>query len=271
MQAGPHSSILYGHVHIAKTGGTSLNGIMANTFERVCGNKGYSYDAFQDNERNKKKVMGGRVIRPNGRSRVPFVTMEEIGFEECDYISVEHDWQFWKEYFGNCTFHGLSMELHVPCRNRIDHLMSMCNFRPGRKIACNAKTDEELIESVKKCFFNMERYDHGLLNHFDVKCFDFKKQFTEYPKYMSGILRKRRFQSTPYVKKDTNLPRNKTDECIWENVTVLEKVEKYLLETFPYYQFCNTCMGSKNEITAATVLAEGPEQNNKPRKTTVSK
>ena len=40
MQAGPHSSILYGHVHIAKTGGTSLNGIMANTFERVCGHNG---------------------------------------------------------------------------------------------------------------------------------------------------------------------------------------------------------------------------------------
>ena len=40
-----HPPILYGHVHVAKTGGTSLNGILANTFERVCGHKGYSYDA----------------------------------------------------------------------------------------------------------------------------------------------------------------------------------------------------------------------------------
>ena len=39
--------------------------------------------------------------------------------------------------------------------------------------------------------------------------------------------------------------------CImfWNRV-VLEKIDKYLLETVPYYQFCNDCMGSENEITA---------------------
>ena len=31
------STRMYGHVHIAKTGGTSLNGMLANGFERVCG------------------------------------------------------------------------------------------------------------------------------------------------------------------------------------------------------------------------------------------
>ncbi|KAK1738884.1 hypothetical protein QTG54_010200 [Skeletonema marinoi] len=67
---------------------------------------------------------------------------------------------------------------------------------------------------------------------------------------MSGILQKRRFQSTPYVKRDTNRPRNKANECIWENRAVLEKIDRYLLETVPYYQFCNDCMGSENEITA---------------------
>jgi len=40
-----HPPILYGHVHMAKTGGTSLNGIIANKFDHVCGHKGYSYDA----------------------------------------------------------------------------------------------------------------------------------------------------------------------------------------------------------------------------------
>ena len=143
----------------------------------------------------------------------------------------------------------MKMELHVPCRNRLDHLMSQCNFR-GKKMACDAKTDEELFKSVKKCYiFLLDRYSHHLQEHFDVKCFDFKKQFTDYPEYMSGILQKRRFQSTPYVKRETNAPRNQTDECIWGNATVLEKVEKYLLETVPYYQFCDQCMGSENEIT----------------------
>jgi hypothetical protein len=30
--------IIYGQVHMAKTGGTSVNGIFSNKFERVCGN-----------------------------------------------------------------------------------------------------------------------------------------------------------------------------------------------------------------------------------------
>lgn len=34
-------NLMYGHVHMAKTGGSSVNGILANKFERVCGNKGY--------------------------------------------------------------------------------------------------------------------------------------------------------------------------------------------------------------------------------------
>ena len=239
-----HPPILYGHVHMAKTGGTSLNGILANTFERVCGHKGYSYDAFQDNEREKRNK--GRV-KAQGRSRVFLNTMMEIGFEECDYISVETDWLFWNKTFG--SFHGLRMELHVPCRHRIDHLMSQCN-NIKKKIACDANTDTELIESVKKCFLFLSRYDHGLKKNFDVKCFDFKRQFTNYTNYMSGILQKRRFESK-YVQRHTNLPRNKTDECIWENAPVLEKVDKYLLENIPYYQFCDKCMGSENEIALA--------------------
>ena len=243
-----HPSILYGHVHIAKTGGTSLNGILANTFERVCGHKGYSYDAFQENERAKILEKEGKGTYPKGRSRVFDPIMKEIGFEDCDYISHEAGWQFWSDTFGSGKFHGLTMELHVPCRNRIDHLMSQCNSK-HKEIACDAATDEELFQSVKNCYEHLYRYAHDLQKDFKVRCFDFKKQFNDYQEYMSGILQKRRFQSTPYVKRETNVPRNQTNECIWGNATVLEKVEKYLLETVTYYQFCDQCMGSENEIT----------------------
>ena len=248
MTISSHPPILYGHVHLAKTGGTSLNGMLANTFERVCGHKGYSYDAFQDNERAKILEKEGKDTFPKGRSRVMLPQMLEIGFEECDYISVERPWSFWTDTFGNDKFHGLKMELHVPCRDRLDHLMSQCNHN-DMKIACDAKTDEELINSVKRCELHLDRYGHDLQKHFDVRCYDFQKQFTDYTEYMSGILQKRRFQSLPYVKRETNAPRNQTNECIWGNATVLEKVEKYLLDTVPYYQFCDKCIGSENEIT----------------------
>ena len=32
--------IIYAQVHMAKTGGTSVNGIITNRFERFCGHKG---------------------------------------------------------------------------------------------------------------------------------------------------------------------------------------------------------------------------------------
>ena len=40
-----------------------------------------------------------------------------------------------------------------------------------------------------------------------------------------------------------------TNECIWEKPDLLEKTNAYLLDHVPYYQFCDACMGSEQEIT----------------------
>ena len=45
-----HPNIIYGTIHVAKTGGSSLNDMLANKFERVCGNKGNTYDYYSYNE-----------------------------------------------------------------------------------------------------------------------------------------------------------------------------------------------------------------------------
>ena len=42
-------NITYGHIHMAKTAGTTLNSMLALNFERVCGHKGYSFDYYQAN------------------------------------------------------------------------------------------------------------------------------------------------------------------------------------------------------------------------------
>ena len=133
--------------------------------------------------------------------------------------------------------------------------MSMCNYKEEpkitkTKIACDAQTDEELFDSVTECLLYVDRYDHELLEQFDVKCFSFQTQFTKYIDYLSPILSHRRFESTPYIKRETNDPRNKEEECIWHNKEVLEKVDKFLLDTVPYFQFCDRCIGSKDEIAA---------------------
>ena len=230
------------------TGGTSINGILANKFERVCGNKGFSYDAYQDNERARGVLLEkGRVgTGPKGsRGRVRVGTMDEIGYEDCDYISREANWKFWIDRFGKGKFYGLEMELHVPCRDSIDHLMSECNFHHQYQIDCEATSLETEID---KCVGHLERFDMKLLDQFSVKCYDFKKQFTVYTDYMSKILQPRRIESKTYVKRDTNRARNKTNECVWSQPKLMAQVEKYLLEN-DYYAFCNECMGSEDEIT----------------------
>jgi len=256
VDCGGHAKVLFGHVHMAKTAGTSLNGIMANKFERVCGHKGYSYDAIQDNEEAKLIVASGGTPEPVGRSRVFDPTMNAIGFDDCDYVSHETQHHWWIHHFGDAKFHNIEMKLHVPCRDPIDHLMSQCNYEePDRKfvkqdVACDAATDEEYFQSVRDCFVYVhERFNNELLSHFDVKCYDYKQQFTGYIELMGKVLENRRFDaSDSYVQRETNSPRDKDSECIWKRPDLLEKTRKYLIENVDYYGFCNKCLGSEDEL-----------------------
>ena len=86
-----YPDVLYAHLHMAKTAGTTLNGEMAARYERVCGHKGYSYDFYQGNNRTQgeefaqdsfSKLHGpdGQGV-PYGRGRVPPNLMDEIGYE----------------------------------------------------------------------------------------------------------------------------------------------------------------------------------------------
>lgn len=82
---------LYGHVHMAKTAGTTLNGELAARYERVCGHKGYSYDFYRSNNRTRAAEGASSSSFPAdsfsklkagfNRGRVPPNVMREIGFE----------------------------------------------------------------------------------------------------------------------------------------------------------------------------------------------
>ena len=118
------ASPVIGHVHMAKTAGTSVNGLLASRYERVCGNKGYSYDSYGANLRmaasdgNPHKVKDSirTQFQGYGRERVPLPFMDEIGFEDCDFISMESNWPFWRRF----EDWPLPLELHVPCRDPLD-------------------------------------------------------------------------------------------------------------------------------------------------------
>jgi len=243
-------AVLYGHIHIAKTAGSYVNGALALNYERVCGTKGYSYDAFQANRRYKlnpgeekgsTKDSISKAFPYFHRQRVPRSVMDEIGYEDCDLISREGSWTFWEVF---ATWPA-KVELHLPCREPIDHILSQCNFR-HQTLTCK----NDILWQVKRCLVRQDRFSYNLTSsdrfrNVKLKCFD-STQAAKYISYMGTKLQKKRFQSS-YKYRPTNTPRNKSAECLLSNETARNAVEAYLI-TLDYYKFCNYCLGSADDL-----------------------
>jgi hypothetical protein len=243
-----HSDVLFGHVHMAKTAGTTLNGELAARFERVCGHKGYSYDSWRVNYRLNRSRSGeevpgdsfSKIHKGYNRSRVHASIMTEIGYEDCDYVSHETGWQFWPN-----TFQGwcVPLELHIPCRDPISHLMSMCNYQ-HKKFNC---TNDLEIE-IRECLLEMNRFSIKLTTDYEninAKCFQ-AQQISEYIDFISRKLQPKRVPAQ-YIFWATNAPRSEDNECIWKNNTALSFVRKYM-GAMEYYKYCASCLGSNNDI-----------------------
>lgn len=80
-----------------------------------------------------------------------------------------------------------------------------------------------------------------------LKCFN-PIPIDPYTDYMSQFLQRKRIESI-YIHRETNKPRNKSAECIWNNPEVAERVLE-ILTSFDYYKFCDDCMGSQNDLLA---------------------
>jgi len=247
-------SVTYGLLHIAKVGGTEINGQLSMHYERVCGNKGYSYDAHQTNLRfnnsgsntakyRSKDSMPGR--RSN-RGMVPFKIMEEIGFEDCDYVAMEVLHYQWPRIFRKWY---RPLELHIPCRDPIDHLMSMCNER-GLKFDCNARSIDEIKIAIKSCETFLNRFSLSLVDqpNIHLKCFSAPFKTNEYLKFMGERLQRKSLE-TEYFHRATNSKREKEIECIWKDEKYMEEVRKQVMQhESGYYKFCNDCLGSNNDL-----------------------
>jgi len=253
---------VYWHVHIPKTGGSNNNGILANGFQRVCGGKGNSDTYYQINEFAKRETEENNTTSISRQLIGLYMTKHNLATKstDCDYVSEEMPWKRWNRMLKKKENKGKPVEMHVPCRDPVDHAMSQCNHGWGHKKpedgrralrAANCDTDqlEVFFNSIDKCIIGENRFDMGLIDIFDVKCYDVNQQFTTYHQYMSGRLEHRQIQSLPYIRQDTNSARNKEDECIWKRPDLVKKAEEHLVEKYDYYRFCQACMDSENDIT----------------------
>ena len=224
-----HSRIVYGYVHMAKVAGTNLNGELSMHFERVCGNKGNSYDAFQHNLRvnssgmtsvlgrtNFKDIYGHKSGGFNSRGSFGQDNLLEIGIENCDFIANEGGWPFWTAVAATLGAHQRRLELHVPCRDPVDHLMSMCNFH-GNEFDCSLR-DSDLFKNIDRCLLFMSRFGDGLkrVRNIDLRCFDNALTFSEYLPFMSKRLQRKKIEAS-YVYRTSNEERKRAMECIWDD------------------------------------------------------
>ena len=249
---------MYGHLHYAKTGGSTINGMLAAKYERVCGHKGYSYDAYQFNKGVEQQMQqqnvsaidsssagGNDVIRKSyrknwNRGRVPPRVMDEIGYENCDYISLEDSWSAWNRMDDIWNF-----ELHVPCRDPIDHLLSQCNHQ-RKTFDCQAN---DVAKEVQSCFVEPNRFGPKLVQkhqpHFknhSVKCFN-PIPVQPYLAYMDQRLQHKRMPAV-YMSRSTNQKRHQARECLYHenNTEIANKVRQYLVQKVPYYRWCHQCL-----------------------------
>jgi hypothetical protein len=235
-----HDKII-GHLHYAKTAGTTVNGELAAHYERVCGHKGYSYDWDRPNTtRQGPDVVTLKHGEGFDRGRVHPAVMDEIGYNDCDYISLEQSWKKWKAI---AAIVG-PLELHVPCRDPLEHLMSQCNMRK-RIFNCDGNN---LKDQVNRCLVWPDRFDRHLtrIRNVTMKCFS-AVPVQPYVEYMDQILQRKRIE-VDYVFRATNRDRKKNNECIWTNSEVANRTLAILLQSYDYYRWCDQCLGSENDL-----------------------
>jgi len=233
--------LLIGHVHVAKTGGSTLNGLLANEFEGVCGHKGYSLDIYQAARRLRqgKPQVDSLSLGNEGfhRLRVPQKIMVERGFEDCDYVSNEVDIGFWHQFAHSAR----PFELHLPCRDPIDHFLSQVNYYGVSKINCTTFVPTKAVLDRHMPMldgrFRLKHVPHNTT----IRCVAFGDQFTVYPQMLNLRKKDRSAVFANFTYGMTNKPRHKESECILHNTSLRKELRSALISMYDYYKFCDEC------------------------------
>ena len=213
--------------------------------------KGYSYDAHQVNLRHTGYADSARdslskIHDGFSRTRVHGEMMNEIGFENCDWISPEVEWwKFWPSLVESFKAYNFTVEMHVPCRDPLEHLMSICNHW-GKTFDC---TTENMEEEVQQCMVLQGRFGKELLaiDGLTLHCFD-PIPVNRYIEYMDHYLQRKRIDGG-YKHRPTNHPRDKSKECIWneDNEQLRSQVIQIMME-HPYFAWCQECLGTEQDL-----------------------
>ena len=168
--------------------------------------------------------------------------MDEIGYEDCDWLSQESRWQFWRR------FQNWTVEFHLPCRDPIDHLLSMCN-RNMPPLDCRGDLVTQLDSCIKAWRGTTgtitDKLSSDEFPYARLRCYNFSMA-SNYIDYMSTLLQKKKRQAE-HLYRPTFEPRDVSTECLLHNATARAIAEQHLKQV-PYYAFCSRCLGSWRDL-----------------------
>jgi len=260
------SDVIYGHVHVAKTAGSSLVDLLVSKYDGVCSNK-MSSRMVNNNQRFignrcKKEIKDSRgLTRSRHLWRYPadgngcdWHNKCAWNDHRCDYVSSEGDATFWTD-----VNWSRPMELHVPCKDEINILMSNCFFhhdKTGFDCSPGNTTKKELTSQIEACFGGNSRItrrfnkklveDAEKSNDITLKCFDNTITFDAYQDYMDERLHHRGIVAE--VKTCRPRLRNKETECIWKHPKLIKRAIKIMRKNYYYFDYCKQCLGSSDDI-----------------------
>ena len=163
-----------------------------------------------------------------------------VGFDDCDWISAEQPWEFWKQFENS----PIDLELHVPCRKPLEQVISQC-AQKNYNFDCDAPNFEF---QVRKCGRHSRfSYELTKMKNIQIKCFDAMNHHDDYLSLMSKQLQTKSHQ---FERPPVHRPHNKTANCILEKESLIVRARREVM-AMDIHKFCDKCIGSKDDLFAS--------------------
>jgi len=234
------ASSFFGHIHIAKTAGSSFNRVLARRYYGICGHKGYS---FMQPLPDVLKNIRDPKYRSNHRNRVAEARMKDWGYHNCALVSIEDEWSKWNEITSVFRKNKVETIALLPCRAPIDHFMSMCNHRG---IDVSKLFRHSSCKAAEQCLLGIERFRTEMLRYFDKTILFQYDNFSQIVETLDQSLPRRALPLVSKKKYETNELRlvnhEDTGRC------AISRLERMLKARWSYYRVCSKLKNSSTML-----------------------
>jgi len=239
-------SSFFGHIHIAKTAGSSFNRILARRYYGVCGHKGYSFmQPFPDVIKNIKDPK----YPHNHRNRVAEARMKDWGYHNCALVSIEDKWSKWQEITSVFRKNKVETVALLPCRDPIDHFMSMCNHKG---IDVRKLFNHSSCRAAQDCLLGNNRFSTKMLSFFDKTILFKYNNFSQIVETLDQSLPLRALPLMATKKYETNklrqVNREDTGKC------TISTLERMLKAGWSYYRICSKLKNNSTMLLGPSMI-----------------